>query len=139
MHELVVRPGRIRRRSFVDRVAKFRVEAEAKLKSIGVPSLVSIYFGIVPVHHGRGIADDPADIKRFRVVHEGQSSALHLTRFRGHVDPNLAGQIPIVELAVNDDRPRPRNHEDTIIASAGALFLGADRDGKEESRQEGHE
>ena len=120
-----------------DRVAHLGIGGQAELAGVGVPAPPRIGPRVAHVHHRAGVVDIRADVKRVGIVHDGELRVHRAARGLDHEHLDLAGEIPVVELAVNDHLAR-RGHGVELLMPAAAvvvsLGVGAGREG--ESGQE---
>ena len=136
----VALPLVLKRALVKDRVSHLRISGESKLAGVGVPALHRIALRAPHVHHRIGVVDVGAEIDRVGVVHHGE---LRVHRGPGGLDHehlDLAGEIPVVELAV-DRHLAWRGHGIELLVAAAAVVIGMGgrrkRDGpKSEAREE---
>ena len=119
--------GPVGKNVFRFRIRLGGINRETELTRIGIPTPVSIRLGVLTIHHRRGVAHLGGEVDRLTVIHEGEFRALGILSIRHHEHVDLAGEIPIVELAIKLDLAGSR-HSVELLVAAQPGFLGVERD-----------
>ncbi len=123
----------------VDRIPLRGINHEAELAGVGVPAKVAFDLRILPVHQRRGIAHLGAHVERLGVIHLRELRALHFLGLRHHEHLDLAGEIPVIELAVDHDFARRRHRIHLLVPPQAGLGLRRNHPRSQRQRhQESH-
>ena len=117
--------GPVGKNVFRFRIRLGGINRETELARIGIPAPVSIRLGVLTIHHRRRVAHLGGEVDRLTVIHESEFRALGILPVRHHEHVDLAGEIPIVELAIKLDLAGSRHGVELLVAAQPG-FLGVE-------------
>jgi hypothetical protein len=99
----------------LERIAQARIEAQPELKRVAIPTEVRIDVWIGLIEHGRGVGHARGDVQGRGVVHHGRPGALERGGGLDHIGIDRAAEVPVLQVAINDDLARRRHNEQPLI------------------------